>query len=50
MAPLIAEITSGYDLLLLARKPILTVKSVQVQQALTELLAKARLMPDDRTD
>ena len=49
MAPLMAEITSGYDLLLLARKPILTVKSDQVQQALTDKLIKARLMPDDRT-
>lgn len=49
MAPLMGEITRGYDLLLLARKPILEAKSDLVQQALIEKLQKARLMPDDRT-
>lgn len=49
MAPLMAEITPGHDLLLLARRPILKAKTDQVQQVLIEKLQKASLLPDDRT-
>ncbi len=45
--PLLAEIPSGYDLLLLARKPLLKVKCDQVRQALLVNLKKAKLITDD---
>jgi ribonuclease P protein component len=43
-SPLIPRITSGYDLLLIARKPILTQKSPAVQAALEQKLTQAGLL------
>ena len=40
IAPLLPEITPGYDILLIARRPILKVKSTQVHQALRKSLQK----------
>lgn len=42
--PLLTEITPGYDIVLIARKPILQVKSPQVHQALRQTLQKAKLL------
>lgn len=42
--PLLPSITPGNDLVLLARKPILEVKSAQVQQALAKTLKRAKLL------
>jgi ribonuclease P protein component len=42
--PLLPDITPGVDLALIARKPILNVKSPQVQEALTKGLQKAKLL------
>jgi ribonuclease P protein component len=42
--PLLPDITPGVDLALIARKPILDVKSPQVQEALAKSLRKAKLL------
>ena len=42
--PLLPDITPGVDLALIARKPILDVKSPQIQEALTKSLRKAKLL------
>jgi len=42
--PLLPGIVPGVDLMLIARKPILEVKSTQVQEALTKSLHKANLL------
>jgi ribonuclease P protein component len=44
ISPLLPDITPGVDLALIARKPILDVKSTQVQEALTKNLSKANLL------
>jgi ribonuclease P protein component len=44
IAPLLTDIVPGLDLVLIARKPILEVKSTQVQEALAKNLHKANLM------
>ena len=49
ITPLLEKIASGFDLMLIARKAILRVKSTQVQQALEEVLIKAKLITDDHT-
>jgi ribonuclease P protein component len=46
--PLLPQISPGFDLVLLAREPVLNEKSQPVQQALTELLEKANLFIHDR--
>ncbi len=45
--PLLPEITTGYDLVLLARKPILALKSQMVQAALIESLKRANILQHD---
>lgn len=45
--PLLPDIVPGIDLALIARKPILDVKSTQVQEALTESLLKAKLLKNN---
>jgi ribonuclease P protein component len=47
IAPLLPEISTGFDLVLLARKPILKIKSHQVTAALAQNLKKADLIKDD---
>ena len=47
IAPLLPKISTGYDLVLLARKPILNTKSQQVTAALAKNLKKADLIKDD---
>jgi len=49
IAPLLEFTSPGYDLVLLARKPILNVKCDQVKQALIDNLSKAKLMQDDQS-
>lgn len=44
---LLPKITPGYDLALVARKPILEVKSPQVQEALAQNLRRAKLLKDN---
>lgn len=44
IAPLLPLIQPGYNFILIARKPILEVKSPQVNQALKQLLLKAKLL------
>ena len=44
IAPLLPDIAPGVDLALIARKPILDVKSTEVQETLTESLRKANLL------
>lgn len=44
ITPLLPQIHPGYDIVLIARKPILDVKSTQVHQALEQLLHSARLL------
>ena len=41
---LIPDITSGYDIILLARKPIICTKSPQVRDALVKKLRQANLL------
>jgi len=43
VAPLLPEIEPGYDILLIARKPILKVNSTQVHQALKKSLQQLLL-------
>ena len=47
ITPLLPEITTGYDLVLLARKPILALKSQMVQAALIESLKRANILQHD---
>ena len=47
ISPLLTKLSAGYDLVLLARKPILEVKSHQVTAALAQNLKKADLIKDD---
>jgi ribonuclease P protein component len=47
IAPLLPHITPGVDLALVARKPILDVKSTQVQDALAKNLRKAKLLKNN---
>ena len=47
ITPLLPKITTGYDLVLLARKPILTLKSQMVQAALIESLKRAGILQHD---
>jgi ribonuclease P protein component len=49
MASLLEYTTPGYDIILLARKPILNVKCDQARQALKDNLIKAELMQDDQS-
>ena len=44
IAPLLPDIAPGVDLALIARKPILDVKSTEVQETLTDSLRKANLL------
>jgi len=47
ITPLLPDITPGVDLALVAREPILDVKSTQVQEALVKNLRKAKLLKKD---
>lgn len=47
IAPLLSQLHPGHDLVLLARRPILDVKSGQVRQALLKKLEQADLLIDD---
>ena len=47
ISPLLPQLPAGYDLVLIARKAILEVKSQDVQKALTDQLKKAHLLSDD---
>jgi len=44
IAPLIANIKPGYDLVLLGRRPILSQKSHQIEKLLAELLRYGKLL------
>jgi len=44
ITPLLPIIHPGYDILLIARKPILDVKSTQVHQTLQQLLRSTKLL------
>lgn len=44
IVPLLPLTQPGYDIILIARKPILEVKSPQVNQTLKQLLLKAKLL------
>lgn len=44
--PLLPQLRQGFDIVLLARRPILQVKSQQVQAALLGLLKRARLLQE----
>ena len=46
---LIPDITSGYDITLLARKPIIGAKSPQVRDALVKKLRQANLIDKKKT-
>lgn len=48
LQPLLAELPKGYHLTLIARKPILTQKSLQVREAVAQCLRRARLLEEPK--
>jgi ribonuclease P protein component len=50
MRPLLGDLRDGWNLILLARKPLLEAKLPQIESALTQLLQRSNLLerPDDQ--